>query len=152
MNKILRGLLALAVLVGLAIVITTSKQTVRPAYAQGGCTVATLTGNYGFTFSGFSNHSPKGQGSTLFPFTGEGLGTFDGAGDFSATFANSFNGTSSTGNSYTATYTVNSDCTGSFTSTNGGDNFAFVIVSGGAEILATDLSLGQTLSLDLKKQ
>jgi len=49
---------------------------------------------------------------------------------------------------------VNSDCTGVLTATpgSGGDNFAFVIVGGGAEVMATDLTSGQTLSLDLKKQ
>src|SRR5215469_13606422 len=153
MNPILKALLTLTVFAALVIVATTSKRNVRTVYAQSGCNVATLTGNYGFTFSGFSPHPPQYRGSNRFPFSGEGLGIFDGGGNFSATFASSLNGTSSTGNPYTATYTVNSDCTGLLTATpgSGGDNFAFVIVGGGAEILGTDLS-GTTLSLDLKKQ
>jgi len=153
MKRIVSALLTLAVLAALVIVAATSKHTVRPVYAQSGCNVATLTGNYGFTFSGFSAHPPQYRGSNVFPFSGEGLGIFDGGGNFSATFASSLNGASNTGNPYTATYTVNSDCTGLLTAApgSGGDNFAFVIVGGGAEILATDLS-GATLSLDLKKQ
>jgi hypothetical protein len=143
---IVRALAALAVLATLAMVTTTSKHTVSSVYASG-CT-ATLKGNYGFTFSGFSSHS---NGSAVFPFSGAGLGYFAGDGTFSATYAATLNTTTSTNNPYSATYTVNSDCTGSLTSTSGGDNFAFVIVSGGAEILATDLS-GSALSLDFKKQ
>jgi hypothetical protein len=151
MKRILSAFLALAVSVTLVFVATGWKHSLTPVHASG-CSVATVTGNYGFTFSGFGTHSPRARGGAAFPFDGEGLGTFDGAGNFSATFAFSFNGASSTGNPYTATYTVNSDCTGLLTSTNGGDNFAFVIVSAGTEILATDLTLGNTLSLDLKKQ
>ena len=121
------------------------------AYAQSGCSVATLNGSYGFTYSGFS---AKGtHGSTKFSVDAAGVGTFDGAGNFSVTFAVSFNGTPSLGNSAAGTYTVNSDCTGVLTSTSGGtDNFAFVIVSGGADVLATDISPGTTANLEFKKQ
>jgi hypothetical protein len=114
-----------------------------------------LKGNhYGFTFSGFAPPPASHGGSNVFPFYGEGAGYFDGTtGSFSATFAATLNTASSTDNQYSATYTLNSDncTTGSLTATNGGDNFAFVIVGGGAEILATDVS-GSPLSLDLKKQ
>ena len=121
------------------------------AYAQSGCSVATLNGSYGWTYSGFS---AKGtHGTTMFPVDAAGTATFDGAGNFSVTFALSFDGTSSLGNSATGTYTVNSDCTGVLTSTSGGtDNFAFVIVSGGADVLATDISPGTTANLEFKKQ
>jgi len=36
--------------------------------------------------------------------------------------------------------------------TNGGDNFAFVIVDGGREILGTDISAPDTVNIDFKKQ
>lgn len=154
MKRTVGVLVTLTVLEALLVLVPISRHSALAVYAQSGCSVGTLTGNYGFAFSGFGTNSPGGRGSTAFPFYGEGLGTFDGTGYFSATFADSFNGTSSTGNPYTATYTVNSDCTGLLTATpgSGGDNFAFVIVSGGTEILATDLTSGHTLSLDLKKQ
>lgn len=148
-RSLLCVLVTLAVFAALMIIDTTSVRTVPAAYAQSGCTVATLNGSYGFTDSGFS---AKGtHGSTKFPVAAAGVGTFDGAGNFSVTFAQSFDGTSSLGNSATGTYTVNSDCTGVLTS-NGADNFAFVIVSGGADVLATDISPGTTANLELKKQ
>jgi len=132
-----------------AILTLVASAALAPAvHAQ--CTNATLTGNYGFTFSGFlaPGHSTKGDEK---PFTGAGLSTADGAGNLSATYSASSNGVISTNNLYTAVYTVNSDCTGSMTSTDGGANFTFVIVSNGAEILAVDIDAGQTWTLDLKK-
>src|SRR5262249_35871614 len=114
-----RALAALAVLATLAMVTTTSKHTVSSVYASTstGCTAATLKGNYGFTFSGFSSHPPQFNGSGVLPFSGEGLGKFDGVGNagtsFSATYAATLNTASSTDNPYSASYTVNPDCTGS---------------------------------------
>ena len=147
---LLSTLVTLPVFAVLMIMATTSARTVPAVYAQSGCSVATLNGSYGFSDSGFS---PKGtHGSAKFPVAAAGVGTFDGAGSFSAIFAQSFDGTSSLANSATGTYTVNSDCTGALTSTNGPDNFAFVIVSGGADVLATDISPGTTAKLEFKKQ
>ena len=148
MKRILSALVMSAVFAALMIIATTSARTVPAAYASTGCSVGTLHGNYGFTDSGFSS----AHGSTTFPFDAVGLATFDGAGGVSATFASSFNGSSSTGNAYTGLYTVNPDCTGLVTSTNGGDNFAFVIVSGGADVLGTDISAGTTTNIEFKKQ
>jgi hypothetical protein len=152
MKRIVSALLASAVLAALVIVATTiTKHGVPAVYAQRGCGLANLKGNYGFTYSGFSANGTNG--SAVFPVAAAGVGTFDGAGNFSATYGVSFNGSSSTGNPFTATYTVYSDCTGVLTSaTPGTDNFAFVIVSGGADVLATDISAGTTANLELKKQ
>jgi hypothetical protein len=86
------------------------------------------------------------------PFYGAGLAQADGLGNFTADFTSSTNSNPySTGTStYAATYTVNFNCTGLMTSTNG-DNFTFVIVDGGREILGTDISDPDTLNLDFKK-
>jgi len=56
--------------------------------------------------------------------------------------------------SFTRTYTVKLDCTGLATAApgSGGENAAFVIVNGGAEILATAITATDTLNADLKKQ
>ena len=154
MKRIVTALLTLAVLAAIVIVTTTSKHFVRAVYADSGCTNATLKGNYGFSFSGFTTKT-KSANSKLVPFYGEGLFTFDGIGGASATYTYSINGDGGVPNNlYTANYTVNSDCTGSMTANppSIGDNFAFVIVSGGAEILATDISAPDTLNLDFKKQ
>jgi hypothetical protein len=71
---------------------------------------------------------------------------------FSGSYANSFNGDSFTGIPATGTYTVNPDCTGLINGTNNTNNFAFVVVSGGAEILFANLTPGQTFTVDAKKQ
>jgi hypothetical protein len=152
MKQINSALLALAVFTAMVITTTTSRDGLRAVHAQSGCGVASLNGTYSFAFSGFSTHGPGPHGSVQFPFDGAGIATFDGAGNLSATYAASFDGSGSTGNSYTSTYTVNPDCTGLTTSANGGDTFALVIASGGADVLATDVSPGTTLNMEFKKQ
>jgi hypothetical protein len=156
MKRIVSVSLTLAVAAALLVLAPVSKRSLFAVHAGSGCTNASLSGNYGFTFSGFQLQSGRS-----IPFYGAGIGTADGAGNFAATFADSENGVlpgkgyiSDTNEAYTATYTINSNCTGLLTATpgSGGDNFALVIVSGGAEILATDISAPDTLNLDLKKQ
>ena len=121
------------------------------AYAQPECTNATLTGNYGFSFSGFS--TKKGLNGQLFPFYGAGVVTFDGLGSVSGTFTYSFKSDGGVSNNpYSASYAVNFDCTVSLTGANGGDSFEGVIVSGGSEILATDITAPDTVNVDFKKQ
>lgn len=139
--------------------------------ANATCNNATLKGHYGFTFSGFS-YGALGNGAVA----GVGLGFFDGNGNFTqASFDFSVGGvpqsTNGTvpgapavhpfGSSYAATYKVYGDCSGVLTGENGGDNFTFVIVAGGMEILAVDISAldptnlpaggGNTITLDIKK-
>ena len=46
MKRVVSGLLALAVFALPGIVVSTSKRIVRPVYAQSGCSLATLSGNY----------------------------------------------------------------------------------------------------------
>jgi hypothetical protein len=147
MKRIVSALSALAVLAALAIVAATSKHSVRLVYAASGCSNATLRGNYGFDFSGFS-----GTGSEQCPFYGAGLLTFDGKGNVSGPFTYALNGGGGVPSTYNAIYTVNPDCTVSFTGTNGSDSAVGVIVSGGAEVLATDTSAPDTLNVDFKKQ
>jgi hypothetical protein len=93
----------------------------------------------------------QANGAAQFPTAAAGVITFDGAGNASGSFTISFNGKTTTGNPYNATYTVNPDCSGVLTSTDA-DSAAFSIVSGGAEVLATDITPATTASLDLKKQ
>jgi len=144
--------LALAVLVALAIVTTTSKHIVRPVYARSGCTNATLKGNYGLTFSGF-NVPGQNPNAKEVPFVGEGLFTSDGAGNISGVYNGSQNGQIFTNATYNATYVVNPDCTGTATGAPGGNaDGAFVIVSGGAEIFLTQTDPGGTWNADLKRQ
>jgi hypothetical protein len=109
-----------------------------------GCNQATIKGSYGFLFSGFEDNNG------ISPFTGVGPVTFDGKGNFSGSLFLGPPDTSSSG-PISGTYTVNADCTGSLNGTNGTNNFAFVIVSGGAEILMVNLTSGQWFTVDAKK-
>ena len=149
MKRIVSALSGLVVLAAIVVATTVSNHDVRSVHAQSGCSLATLNGNYGLLYSGFS---PKGtHGSPRFPIAAAGVITFDGAGNASGSFTISFDGKTTTGNPYNATYTVNPDCSGVLTSTDA-DSAAFSIVSGGAEVLATDITPGNTANLDLKKQ
>ena len=165
MKRMITPLLAIAVLAALAVLAPSAKHrfTALPVvHAQSGCSNATLSGNYGLTFSGFQLQDYNGKtGRTSAAFYGAGLGTADGAGNFAAVLSGSENGslpghryTLITNSPYTATYAVNSDCTVSFTATagSGGDSFVGVIVSGGSEVLATDITAPDTLNLDIKRQ
>ena len=116
------------------------------ANAADPCTVATLTGNYGFTLSGFV----KDHGKTV-PFAGAGLATTDGQGNATVNHTVSRDGNIATF-PWTGTYVVNPDCTGSATSTNGGANFSFVIVRGGDEFMGVATDTGATWAINFKKQ
>ena len=147
MKRTLSLVLAFPVAVAVLVLFPASKHRVLAAEHHG-CSNVTLTGNYGFAFSGFQIQNNK-----PLPFDGAGIATFDGSGNVSAPFAYSINGASST-SPYTGTYTVNSDCSVSLTATpgSGGDNLIGAIVGDGAEVLLTDISAPDTLNLDMKRQ
>jgi hypothetical protein len=128
-----------------------SKSPVFTAHAQDGCTNSTLAGNYGFSFNGFQ--IPHG-GSRSVPFVGAGRATLDIAGNVTAIFADSVDGLITPSEIYSGSFLINSDCTGSLTATSNtpGDNFAIVVVGEGKEILGSDISNGETLTIDFKKQ
>jgi hypothetical protein len=149
MKRIVSALLGLAALAAVVIATSMSTDRVLPVHAQTECSLATLKGNYGLLYSGFS--AQRTNGSAQFPIAATGVITFDGAGNASGSFTISFNGKTTTANPYNATYTVNPDCSGLLTSTDA-DSAAFAIVSGGAEVLATDVTPSTTASLDLKKE
>ena len=105
------------------------------------CSVATLNGRYGLTFSGFATNGVVPAPITAFiPAAGEGLVTFDGNGNLSASETVSFGGLVMPVN-VSGTYTVNSDCTGSFTTSRAHLNL--VIVRNGREILAVNTDSGR---------
>lgn len=157
MKPIVRGFLAFAIFAGLAIVTTISKHTVRPAYAQGGCSLATLSGSYAFSQPGFEAKNMRGN---PLPIAVVGVSTFDGAGNFSATYTDMSPGrpggyltpiqTSSAG-----TYTVSSDCTGSLSFTSGsaaGITANLVIIGGGTEVFGINTTPSIIATIDFKKQ
>jgi hypothetical protein len=112
-----------------------------------GCNYTTIQGSYGYAFSGLTGHAQP-----VSPLNGVGPISFDGKGNFSGSL---FLGGSKTGslisNPISGTYTVNADCTDSLNGTNGTDNFALVIVGGGAEIFMVDLNPTQAVTIDVKK-
>lgn len=151
MKQIVSALLALAVLAALVLVTTTSKHAVRAVYAQGGCSVATLNGNYAFSQEVWAPLA--GQGNQL-PSFNVGVFAFGGTGTFSVSFTDVFHGVVST-ETDAGTYTVNPDCTGSFSITTGpaaGVTFNMVIIGRGAELFGINTTAGFTSSFDAKKQ
>jgi hypothetical protein len=153
MKQIVSALLALAVLAALTLVATTSKHAVRTVYAQSGCSVATLNGNYAFSQPGWGSLHGQGQGNQL-PFFNVGVVAFDGTGTVSVSFTNVQSGVVST-ETDAGTYTVNPDCTGSLSFTTGpgaGVTFNMVIIGRGAELFGINTSAGFTSSFDAKKQ
>jgi hypothetical protein len=125
---------------------------VTAVHAQ--CTNATLTGNYGVIWSGFTAPGKAQKGNEV-PWAGAGVVTFDGAGNFSTSYSGAVNGSVFTGSTAEGTYVVNSDCTGSLAFTSGaGAGFTAnsVIIGGGAEVFAACTNPGSTLALDLKRQ
>ncbi len=111
MKRTLTALLTTAVFAVVVMLAPNTKQgtTSLPiVHAQSGCSVATLTGNYGVRWQGFD--ILKGTAHEV-PWAGVGVLTFDGAGNVSISFTQSLNGTISTGLTGVGTYTMNSDCT-----------------------------------------
>jgi len=151
MKRILGASLALAVSATLVFVATSWKHGVPAVHAQGGCSVATLTGNYSFTATGATAPSRSGRGKNNVPFAAVGVITFDGAGNFSDTYTVVLNGVASPA-SDVGTYTVNSDCSGTLTDTTVNMHANLAIVSGGSEVFGILTDRGFTVTLDLKKQ
>jgi len=155
MKRIVGGFLVVAVSAALLVLCPTSKHGVPVVHAQSGCSVASLSGNYGFIQpAGVTHSGKKGKGANV-PWQFIGVATFDGAGDISAAYSGSLNGQVFTNQTTAGTYTVNSDCTGSVSYTSGGaagSTYNFVIADGGNEIFAVDTGTGDTASVILKKQ
>jgi hypothetical protein len=118
--------------------------------ARKGCSVETLEGGYGLTFSGFStNGAVPAPINAFVPVAGVGLMTFDGNGNLSASETVSLGGQILSVN-LPGTYTVNSDCTGSLTTANAHLNL--VIVRNGREILAINTQQGRVAVDNFVKQ
>lgn len=105
---------------------------VSGAYANDGCTVATLHGPYGLSQTG----SITGAG----PVAVAGIIVFDGAGNITANVMVSINGAAFSA-SPTATYKVSSDCTATISLVDGETLFG-AIVSDGRELQFINASPG----------
>ena len=156
MKRTISALLATAGLAALVMLAPRAKQHITSlpvVHAQGGCSDATLTGNYGFVYTGFGTRGHTSRGPTTTPAAAVGLFTLDGAGNSTASYTLVFDGSaSSTTTPDIGTYIVNSDCTGSATDTTTGAHFNLAITGGGAEFFAIGTDPGGTVTIDAKKQ
>ncbi len=145
---------ALALLV-LAFAAKNRIPSIPVVHAQSGCGDATLTGNYGFSDSGFfASKSRNGAGNEV-PLSAVGMFTFDGAGNASVSYTIAANGTINTNASGSGTYTISSACTGLISFTAGdaaGVAYNIVVVNGATEVLGIPTVAGTTQTLDAKKQ
>jgi hypothetical protein len=118
--------LVVIVFYGLATTHPVVHARVQDENATTGCTLATLTGNYGVLANGLN-----GTG----PFTDVGIFEPNGVGKFVLNFTQNFNGKSAS-YSGAGTYTLHSNCTGTMTLTVDGitSTYAFVVVTNGNEI------------------
>lgn len=153
MKRILSVFLALAVSAALVVVATNWKHSVTAVHAQGGCSNATLTGNYPFIYGGANAPGHSVTGKNTFGNAAVGIFTFDGAGNLSAVYTVVFNGgASSTTVPNTGTYTVNSDCTGTFTDATVSVHFNIATGASGAEVFGIQTDPGNTDTFDAKKE
>ena len=139
MRKIL--LLAFVSLLGLA-----GGSQVSAAGFQGPCSVATLRGNYGYSFTGTV--------TTWGSLVGQGTLVFNGSGELTGAYAENVAGLVFSGK-FTGVFTVASDCTGSAIITGALNTWKtelrFVIVNNGEEVLLVDSDKDKVVSGTAKK-
>lgn len=97
------------------------------AAAQAGCTVASLQGSFGYSFSG------SFQGTSV---AGAGLVTYDGSGHLSGADTVSIKGVITPVRPIKGTYSVNSFCAGTmrWVTSDGTADLNFVISAGGTQL------------------
>ena len=115
------------------------------------CSLETLDGRYGLTFTGFGTRAPvPAPVGSFIPVAGVGVVTFDGKGSLSLSETVSFGGNVAPLIT-SGTYTVNPDCTGSLNAINSA-SLNLVIVNDGKEILAINTLPGRVATDTLVKQ
>ncbi len=151
---IIRALAALAVVIALATVTTTSRHAVRAVYAASGCSNATLNSSYSFIQpAGFTTHNSTTGNEVPWQFVG--VETFDGKANTTVSYTAAVDGAIYQNQASAGTYTVNSNCTGSLSFTEGdaaGLTFNIAISGGGAEVFAISTNSGDTATVVEKKQ
>ncbi len=151
---IVPALAALAVVIALAAVGTISKHAVPAVYAAGGCSNATLNGNYSFIQpAGFTTHNSTTGNEVPWQFVG--VETFDGKVKTTVSYTAAVDGAIYQNQASAGTYNVNPNCTGSLTFTEGdaaGLILNIAISGGGAEVFAISTNSGDTATVVEKKQ
>ena len=129
---------------GVLILLTFSKHALPRVEAHEdseGCSVATLTGNYGQVL--------KGQVLNVGPIVAVGVTTFDGKGHFVADQTINLNGNVFQA-PLTGTYTVNRNCTGIVDAVGTGLH-SFVIIDGGKQMDLMDNNSAEVLTIHFTK-
>jgi hypothetical protein len=140
------GAIVVSLLLGLVVLRGGRSGIVANAYAQGGCSVATLHGAYGFYRTGTT---PFG------PLVGAGISTFYGNGSSTGRQTIRRNGVT-TSDLFTTPaspgiYEVDPDCAARFLNPDGSVFGHAVVVNGGKEILFMSLSDSNTIYGVMKK-
>jgi hypothetical protein len=138
-----------AVLISLA-VISYRHTTIHTVHAQNGCDATSVSGPYGYAFSGFLTDN---QGYYHF-FSASGRIVADANGGLNGHDTISVDGSVTRGRSYAGSYQVNSDCTGSITlgNTTGSATADFVVTNGGNEIQFIQSNPGSNVTGFAKRQ
>jgi hypothetical protein len=130
---------AITVLSILALGMLIGRFTMQPvAWAQNGCSVASLKGSYSLAINGFFYDADGFQGV----YASAGLAVADGAGVVTGTDTVSIDGTPTRGRQFTGTYTINPDCSGTVNlkdaKGNTISNMDLVIANGGKDVALVD--------------
>jgi len=108
----------------------------------GACTVATLTGVYGFQRNGTTSAGP---------LLAIGTATYDGHGNFVASQITDRNGTFGAPSNQTGTYAVNPDCTASASDTTLTVFSQMVIVNDADEVLGMSMTAGNNVVVHFER-
>jgi len=154
MKRTLTALVAIPMALAVVILLPTAKPqitTLPVVHAQSGCSNATLTGNYVFTYSGFN--SKRNNYATELPIAAVGIAAFDGGGNATFSYNSAFNGhIGATTTPDVGTYVVNSDCSFTLADPAAGQTWAGGIIAGGSEWSTIVTTTGYTASMGGKKQ
>ena len=151
-SSVRRVVLVLPLLIGLAASTSTGRAQAdhrdgHRGAAEGGCSLASLQGTYGFTFSGTVF---KPDGTPAASLEGAGEETFDAHGRTTAgRSVGSANG-QPFNRTYSGTYVVNADCTGTKEITfDDGDqaHFFFVLVDERRQLVMTQTDPSQSVTV-----
>jgi hypothetical protein len=131
-------------------VITYQHTPIHTVHAQNGCDATSISGPYGYAFSGFLTDN---QGYYHF-FSASGRIVADANGGLNGHDTISVDGTVTRGRTYVGSYQVNSDCTGSITLGNstGSATADFVVTNGGNEIQFIQSNPGANVTGFAKRQ
>jgi len=145
LNLTFAGLLAIGMLV------VQSPQAAKAQDPNTGCTMASITGNFGFSVTGWNN-----IGGTNVPVALVGKLIYSGTGTLSGTITNVQNGVVSLPSGLSGTYTINADCTGASLITPEGNSttahFNMIVSGQGSMIYFIQTDNGNTVTGTANRQ